>query len=195
MTRHLARYCRYLVACGFSLFLIAGCGYQQPDGKWVPLHASAIYFAGVELGDAAIDPNYAAVCNEARDEIQAQLVKQLPEKIAPLKLDIRENKNGVSTTTAVLKITISQCEIDVEQSGGSFTYYLTLPVNVSLTRNNEAVLSYTMSTYEQVDIDTPGPVFEFTFAEPVARTLLLFDGRQVWLPDNQALPPTSPVVF
>jgi len=184
MTTHLATHFRCLVVCGFFLFMITGCGYQRSAGKWVPMDASAIYFAGVELGDAAIDPNYAAVCKEARDEIHTQLVKQLPKKIAPLNLDITEKSNGVSATTAVLKITISRCEIDVEQSGGSFTYYLTLPINVSLTRNNEGVLSYNMRTYEQVDIDTPGPEFEFTFAEPVARTLSLFDGRQLWLPDD-----------
>ncbi len=175
---------RYLVLCSFFLFAITGCGYQRPAGKWVSIDASAIYFAGVTLSEAAIDPNYAAVCKEARDEIYTQLVKQLPEKIAPLNLNTTENSHDISATTAILKLMIARCEIDVEQSGGSFTYYLTLPLKVSLTQNNESILTYNMSTYEQVDIDTPGPEFEFTFAESVARTLLLFDGRQLWLPDN-----------
>lgn len=83
-----------------------------------------------------------------------------------------------------MPLTIKRSEIDVEQSGGSFTYYLTLPLNVSLTQNNKNLLSYDMDTYEQVNTDTPAPEFEFTFAEPVARTLQLLNGKQLWRPDD-----------
>ncbi len=67
---------------------------------------------------------------------------------------------------------------------GWFSYYLTLPVEISLTQNGENLLDYNMNSYEQVTIDTPTPAFEFTFAEPVSRTLLLFSGKQLWIPDK-----------
>jgi len=175
---------RYVLLNIFFLFSVMACSYQRPAGKWIFIDASTIYFAGVELDDAAIDPNYVAACEEARDEINAQLIKKLPAKIAPLTLNTAENADNHGAATATLKIKITRCEMDVDQSGGSFSYYLTLPLNVSLTQNKKKLLRYNMNTYEQVNIDNPAPEFEFTFAEPVARTLLLFNGRRLWLPDN-----------
>jgi len=135
----------------------------------------------VELSDKAIDLSYAAVCQEAKDEITTQLNKNLPGRIAPLSL-IPGKPAPAQETAVILNIQIIRCEIDVEQSGGSFSYYLSLPVKISLTQNGKSLLRYNMSTYEQVSVDQPGPEFEFTFDEPVARTLLLFDGNRLWLP-------------
>lgn len=173
---------QYFLLSSLCLFILSACSYQRPAGKWTTIDASSIYFSGVQLSDEAIDPNYAMVCREARDEIYTQLLQKLPEKIAPLAL--QTGKIVPAEDTASLKIRIKRCEIDVEQSGDSFTYYLTLPLTVSLTQNHENLLSYDMATYEQANTDTPGPEFEFTFAEPVARTLQLFDGRRLWQPND-----------
>jgi hypothetical protein len=181
-------YFYYIWLTTFLLFVLTGCGYQRPAGKWVLIDASEIYFAGVELDEEAIDTNYAAVCQEARDEINTQLIKKLPAKVAPLILNTTQKPADVVTAAATLTLRITRCEIDVDQSqgggGGSFTYYLTLPVKVKVTQNNESLVAYNMDTYEQVQIDEPAPEFAFTFAEPVARTLLMFNGRQLWVPDN-----------
>jgi len=146
------------------------------------MDASDIYFSGVELGDEAIDQSYKATCEEARDEIKGQLINQLPGKIAPLTLNTTENPGDKSALAATLRLTITECDIDVDQIGGSFTYYLTLSLKVDVTQNNERLLSYKMDTYEQVRISSPGPEFEFVFTEPVERTLLLFNGKKLWVP-------------
>jgi len=152
------------------------------------IDVTEIYFAGVELDDEAIDANYEAVCQEARDEIKTQLIKKLPAKIAPLTLNTTQKPADAVVIAATLTLRITRCEIDVDQSqgggGGSFAYYLTLPVKVNVTQNNESLIAYNMDTYEQVQIDEPVPEFAFTFSEPVARTLLMFNGKQLWVPDN-----------
>jgi len=168
----------------FFLLTITACGYQRPAGKWVSIDASSLYFSAVELSKDGIDPSYAAVCREARDEINAQLIKKLPAKIAPLILKTTVSTEPSDTTTATLKIILNKCEIDVDQNGGAFHFYLTLPFTVSVTQNQQNILSYNMDSYEQVGTDTPSPDFEFTFAEPVARTLLLFNGDKLWLPND-----------
>ncbi len=175
---------RYLLLSSFSLSMLTACAYQRPAGHWRLIDASTIYFPAVELEDEAMDSNYAALCKEARDEIHAQLVRELPARIAPLRLTTDKISDEMQSAFATLKLRINRCEIDVDQSGGSFSYYLTLPVEISLTQNGENLLDYRMDTYEQVNIDTPTPAFEFTFAEPVSRTLLLFSGTQLWIPDK-----------
>jgi len=182
MSVYQASYFRYFLLFSSFLFVLSACGYTRPDGNWVLLDASEIYFSGVELGNEAIDPSYKATCEEARDEIKAQLINKLPGKIAPLVLKTTEIPDDKSATAAFLKLEITQCEIDVDQIGDSFTYYMTLPLRVTVTQNNEKLLSYKMDTYEQVQINNPGPEFEFFFTEPVERTLLLFNGKKLWLP-------------
>ncbi len=180
----LSTYSRSLLLSSLGLFMLTACAYQRPAGHWRLINASTIYFPAVELEDEAMDLNYEAVCKEAQDEIYAQLVRELPAKIAPLSLTTDKISNEMKSIFATLKIRINRCGIDVDQSGGSFSYYLTLPVEISLTQNGESLLDYNMNTYEQVNIDTPTPEFEFTFAEPVSRTLLLFSGKQLWIPDK-----------
>jgi len=180
---------RYLLPACFGLSMLTACAYQRPAGHWLTLETPVIYFPAVTLDEKAIDRNYEAVCKAAQSEINHRLSRELAAKITPLRLVTGQagstiDSNSADSNAAVLKLSIKRCEIDVDQSAGSFTYYLTLPVNVSLTQNGKTLLDYRMQTYEQVTIDNPAPEFEFTFAEPVSRTLSLFNGRQLWLPDN-----------
>ncbi len=184
MPLYLSKHFHYHLLSSLCLLMLTSCGYQRPDGEWMQLDASTINLTTVQLGIKAIDPNYAATCEEARDEIYSQLLEKLPGKIAPLALAIGETSTGKNVDTATLEIRITRCKIDVDQSGGTFNYYLTLPIKIKLTLNEKNLLNYEMDTYEQVSVSAPGPEFEFTFAEPVARTLLLFDGKRLWLPDN-----------
>ncbi len=175
----LCTYFRCLLLSSFGLSMLASCAYQRPAGHWQVIDATTIYFPVLELDENAIDPNYEAVCKEARHEIQTQLIRRLPAKITPLGLETDKTASRISATAVTLKIRIDQCEIDVDQAGGTFSYYLTLPLTVSLTQNGKSLLDYNMNTYEQISIDNPSPAFEFTFAEPVSRTLLLFKGISI----------------
>ena len=175
---------RYLLLGCSILAGLTSCAYQRPSGHWISLETEVITFPAVELDEKDIDANYAAVCKEAQDEINTRLKRELPAKISPLKLLSGKTVAATDKKAATLKLRISRCEIDVDQSGGSFSYYLTLPVDVSLTQNGTSLLDYSMQTYEQITIDNPSPDFEFTFAEPVSRTLLLFNGGQLWIPHD-----------
>jgi hypothetical protein len=185
---------RYFAAsCIYSLllFTLSSCsGYQNSPGKWVPIEASALYFSGVELADDAITSGYRDTCIEAQQEIEKELIKRLPALLAPLKLYTAETPPAANSKTAELKILITQCDIDVDQYGGSFSYYLSLPLRISLTVDNQTLLDTSIKTYEQLQTDVPNPIYEFTFAEAVARTLLLFKGKQVWV-GNDSLPDST----
>jgi len=174
---------RYLLSACFGLAVLTACAYPRPAGHWMTLETRAIYLPPVVIDEKTMDQNYAAVCREAQNEINRQLKRELAAKIKPLAL-VGGKAAGVNADVATLKVSIRRCDIDIDQSGGAFTYYLSLPVNVSLTQNGRTLLDYSMDTYEQVSIDTPAPDFEFTFDEPVTRTLLLFNGRQLWIPND-----------
>ncbi len=170
------------------LLAVPGCGYKNPPGQWQILNSSALYFTGVELSADAVSSGYRDTCMEAPQEIEQALIKKLPAQIKPLILYTAKNPPPAGRQTAELKLLVTQCDIDVEQSGGSFTFYLSLPLRITVTENNQVVLDYPLKTYEQVSIDIPDPVYEFTFAEAVARTLLLFKGQQVWQAGESPLP-------
>lgn len=179
----------FTVICSLlpALLILPGCaGYQNPPGKWVPINASALYFSGVELNDDAITSGYKDTCMEAQYEIEKQLISKLPAQIAPLALYTTENPPAADVKTAELKILITQCDIDSDQGGETFYYYLSLPLHITLTMENRVILDYPMKTYEQIQISDPSPAFEFTFAEAEKRTLLLFKGHQIWIPDGTA---------
>jgi len=178
---------RLTVICSLllPLLLLHSCaGYQNPPGRWVAIDASALYFSGVELKDDAITSGYKDTCMEARQEIEKALISKLPAQITPLALYTAENPPAANAKTAELKLFIIQCDIDSDQNGGNFSYYLSLPLRVKLTAGGQTLMDYQMKTYEQIQLSEPSPIFEFTFAEAEKRTLLLFDGNQVWLPDN-----------
>ena len=168
-----------------ALLILPGCaGYQNPPGKWTPINASALYFSGVELNDDAITSGYKDTCIEAQYEIEKQLISKLPAQIAPLALYTTENPPAADVKTAELKLRITQCDIDSEQGGETFYYFLSLPLQITLTMENRILLDYPMKTYEQIQVSIPTPAFEFTFAEAEKRTLLLFKGNQVWIPSD-----------
>ncbi len=180
-----ASLCSLIFALIFSL---VGCsGYQNPPGKWLALNASALFFSGVELDDNAVTPrttSYRETCREAAQEIEQKLLKKLPAQISPLVLYSAQKPPPENMKTAELKLLITRCDIDTDQSGGNFSFYLSLPVRLSLTMDEQTLLDYPIKTYEQLQTDVPNPIYEFTYAEAVARTLLLFNGKQVWVPDQ-----------
>ena len=169
-----------------SLFVfLSGCGYQQPAGHWQAINASSLVFSGVEIERGAKDKAYPDVCVEAQEEIDTAIIKSLPEKIKPLSFShVQAGSSDQQGDGARLDMMITTCELDSDQAGGTFTFYLTLTVQVSLKVADRTVMAYTMETYEQAVSSTPSPDFEFTFAEPKVRTLMLFDAGRVWVPDS-----------
>ncbi|MBE9560606.1 MAG: hypothetical protein IMF15_07435 [Proteobacteria bacterium] len=169
------------------LTLLSACGYQQPEGHWVSIEASEVVFSGIKLEDEVKDKAYPDICVEAQGEVKAALLKALPAKIKPLSFTMADDKSDtgkIASDKARFDMVITHCELDVDQGGGSFAFYLTLTVQVSLHIADRTVMAYTMETYEQAVSSTPSPDFEFTFAEPKVRTLMLFDSGRVWVPDG-----------
>jgi len=169
------------------LIAVAGCAYQRPPGQWVRIDAPAVYFTSVGFGRDAVDPIYTKTCQEAREEIEQQLVRRFPKHLSPLDFYGPKKSPAVKKGLAVFRLEITKCKVEVQQwdvAGGepSISFYLTLAVRVRLAVNGRPLLTHAMVTYEQVHTDTPTPLFDFTFTEPVDRTLLLFDKGNVWLP-------------
>ena len=163
------------------LLVLPACGYQNPPGQWHEINTSSLYFAGVSINDGAIT-GYKDTCLEARQEIEQALARRLPARVAPLAFSAT---GEAPDNAAVLSLQITRCDIDVDQYGDNFSFYLSLPVQVTLTLNNRTLLDYPLQTFEQLQTDVPNPVYEFSFEEAIARTLLLFDGPQLWLPAQQ----------
>jgi hypothetical protein len=168
------------------LLLLHACAYHPPAGQWHELDVSGVTFSGVELKKEIIDSGYPAICHEAQNEIQQQLTTQLKTRIQPLTL-ATSALTSAQQNNALLKIQITQCDVDVQQwDGGSrgltFTYYLELTLNINLTQKNKTLLNYEIESLEQIDTGTSGPDFEFTFEEIIQRTLLLFDGGRFLVP-------------
>jgi hypothetical protein len=171
------------------LVSLSGCGYQQPAGHWQSIDATSLVFSGVEIDSGVKDKAYPDVCVEAQEEINAAIKQKLPAKIKPLtfnaiKAGPAAGSAGQQEGNARLDMEITTCELDSDQAGGTFTFYLTLTVQVSLKVADRTVMAYTMDTYEQAVSSTPSPDFEFTFAEPKVRTLMLFEAGRVWIPDG-----------
>lgn len=164
--------------------LLPACAYQPPAGQWNNLNAQSLVFNGVKITPQTLDSGYPDICREAQSEIENQLIRQLPERLLPLTF----STPVASPDSVLLSIQIKQCRVDAQQwDGGTnglvFTYYLTLKLHISLQHKNQKILSYDVNTQEQIDTDTSGPAFEFTFEEAIQRTLLLFKGGQVLIPD------------
>lgn len=169
---------------GSVVSMLAACAYQRPTGQWVAIKAPGVYFSGVEMSKDARDPGYPDVCVEAQDYIKTELSRRLPPNIKPLVFHVPEKPPRTDEWAAVFQMAITNCKLDVEQSGGLATFYLTLSVGVTLKDNDRTLLAYNMETYEQAQTETLSPSFEFTFEELVARTLMLFDGGRVWIPEQ-----------
>jgi len=172
--------------------LLFACAYQPPRGQWITLEAERLYLEDTVLAEGGNTSNYRDVCIEARDEVQAQLLVRLPGRVKPLPLYSSERPepdlSGESNSTGRIQMLITNCQVEVQQWDGgggglSFTFYLSFDVKVSVKYGKQVLLMYSMQTFEQVSTDVANPSFEFSFEEPVARTLLLFDGKRLLVPD------------
>ncbi|VAW70418.1 hypothetical protein MNBD_GAMMA10-3189 [hydrothermal vent metagenome] len=170
----------------YSVALLS-CAYQPPKGQWLTLDAKSLYLQDVAFAQDAKQSNYREVCADARDDIQQKLLAGLSVRAKPLplysshKLPANLSKGNSRANVQVL---ISQCQVEVQQWGGaSFTFYLSFDLQISVTQREKILLDYSIKTFEQVTTDTPSPAFEFSFEEAIARTLLLFDGGRLLIPD------------
>ncbi len=159
------------------VFMLAACAYQRPAGDWHSIKSAILYFSEIELPANAVDPTYPDLCREAKKEMSRQLLKRLPARIKPLALQVTKVTGGVE-----FQMKISNCAVDFKQWDASFTYYLTLNVDVVLKDKKKILMAYSMETYEQLQTDIPSPDFDFTFEEPIARSLNLFEAGRVWVP-------------
>ncbi len=177
---------RHFTACCVCSLLItlSACVYQKPPGRWATINASTLYFSGVKLSDRAITSAYRDTCIEAQQEIEKELINRLPAQIKPLLLYAAKKPPAADSKTAELKLLMTQCDINVDQSGDNFTYYLSLSLRVTLMEDDQSLLNYPVKIDEQLQTDVPSPIFEFSFADAVSRTLLLFKGKQIWLVDK-----------
>jgi len=169
-------------------FLLQACAIQPPTGQWHSFNAQNIIFTGVKISEQTLDSGYPDICREAQNEIHKQLNQQLAKRFQPLTFNT-SIASPPQPDTALLNIQISQCQVDVQQwdggAGGlSFTYYLTLKLQINLLYEKQDLLNYEFKILEQIDTDTSGPAFEFTFEEAIQRTLLLFKGRQFLVPHS-----------
>ena len=172
--RRLPRYA-FLLACGLS-----ACATPRPEGQWRPIAAPVLYFAGVQLAETALDKGWPEVCHEAQTEIDKQLRQRLPGRIAPLTL--RSGRPEPGDAHARLAMAIESCEVDSDQTGGTFWFYLTLRLRVTLSDGGRELMQRAWAVSENARSSTPSPLYEFTFAEPVRQTLVLFDGPRVLVP-------------
>lgn len=166
---------------GGAISMLNACAYTRPAGQWATLDVPGIYFSGVEMSEVTKDSVYPSLCVEAQNEITAQLSQRLAAQIKPLTFHAPQKHKKTDTENPVLKMTITKCEVDVKQWDASFTYYLSLNAQLTLIDNEQTVMTYSMETYEQVQTDVPNPSFDFSFEEPIARTLILFDNGRVWI--------------
>ncbi|VAW62387.1 hypothetical protein MNBD_GAMMA09-3599 [hydrothermal vent metagenome] len=178
-----------LACCFFSI--MSACTVKLPAGKWVSPEISTVNFMAVEL--SAIDSAYPAVCIEAQNELNMRLLEQMPAQLKPLVFQVSQkvaNQEQLSparkiknTDAATLQLMITDCLVDVDQSGGVFEFYLTLSVDVKLMKNNRALMKHHMQSFERVQIGEPDPAFEFSFEEPVQRILALFNNGRIFIAD------------
>jgi|GEM_PF-6093443 len=159
-----------------------GCASTPPPGQWVPLEVEAVHMADVEL--VPVDPSQSpaagaeAVCQKGRNQIQHDLVRRLPERLAPVRLlppDSGERPPGAGE----LKVSIKDCRLDVDQHGDNFAYYLSMAVHVRLSTPDGVPLHRVLATGDQARVNMPVPTGEFNFA-PITHAILgLFRNGQV----------------
>lgn len=185
-----------IITTGIFVFLSA-CAYKQPAGNWQIIDAPGVMFSGVGLTEEAKDKVYPGVCVEAQEEISAELIAALPARVKPLDFTVapqvhqesyskssHQRATETENLNADFHVKIVHCELESEQTAATFTFYLTLTIQVSLKVADRTVMVYTMKTHEQAKSSTPDPAFEFIFAEPEIRSLMLLDSGRVWVPDG-----------
>lgn len=168
--------------------LLGGCVTTPPGpGEWHPLEVDRVQLADVALADAEnlADPR---VCRYARDDLQRHLVRILPGRLAPVGFVGPRQEEPGTGQTATLKITISRCRIESHQwdvGGGEpdITFYETLGLRIWLAgATGEVLLDRQLETVEQIQTDTPTPLFEFPHRIPATRIADHFSGGRIWQP-------------
>lgn len=181
------RWTGILTSIVIILMVLSACTYSILEGNWVHINAPSVHFDGVRFSqNSVVVSGYKELCNEALDEIEMKLVSGLKKRLAPVSVSGPE-KTGKDDIKAHLKVQIAKCDVESYQWDNwrgepSFTYYMTLIINVTLKMKHEVVLDQTIKTSEQVYTDASGPLFEFTHRDAVVRVLAFFDKGKVWTP-------------
>lgn len=172
-----------LLAAGLVL---GGCatGPTGP-GHWQPLQADRVRLTALVLTDAQelADPR---VCRYARRDLQRNLVRTLPNRLAPVGFVPPDKPAPETGRTATLRVTITRCRLESHQwdvGGGEpdITFYETLGLRIRLTGDAGAVLlDRRLETVEQIHTDTPSALFEMPHRIPASRIAGLFSRGRVW---------------
>ncbi|HKJ71120.1 MAG TPA: hypothetical protein VKA55_05160 [Gammaproteobacteria bacterium] len=169
-----------------ALILIAGCASQPTGpGHWQPLALDRVQLAAVALPDAdrLADPR---VCRYAREDLQRNLERSLPRRLAPVGFVAPGDPPPPSGGTGTLRVTITACRIESHQwdvGGGEpdITFYETLDLHVRLAdAGGKTLLDRQLETVEQIQTDIPTPLFDFPHTVPAARIYGLFSQGRVW---------------
>lgn len=169
--------------------LLAGCAITPNEpGHWAPLALDRVRLAPLVLADAdrLADPK---VCRYAREDLQAALVRALPRRLAPTGFVAPGEEASGGGRTGTLEITIAGCRIESHQwdvGGGEpdITFYETLTMQVRLNGpRGGIILDRELETVEQIQTDTPTPLFDFPHTVPAARIYGLFSQGRVWQRD------------
>ena len=172
-----------------ALTLAACAATPEGPGHWAPLPVERVYLAPLAMapGAGAADPR---VCDYARRDLQQDLVRTLPGRLAPVAFAGPSKPAMAGTGTATLRVTITRCRIESHQwdvGGGEpdITFYQTLGLRVQLTgATGDRLLDRQLQTVEQVQTDTPSAIFEFPHRVPAARISGLFTQGRFWRGDS-----------
>lgn len=174
-------------AIAIALWLAACAGPPREPGHWQALPVERVQLAPVALenAEALKDPK---VCRFAREDLQKRLVRALPGRLAPVGFVAPGGSPPRAGGTGRLRVTITRCRIESHQwdvGGGEpdITFYETLGLRVRLTGDRgDVLLDRRLETVEQIQTDTPTPLFDFPHTVPAARIYGLFSQGRVWRP-------------
>lgn len=180
MTKRLGFLCLALV-----LGLTGCAATPDPPGRWLTLPVKTLHLAPLKLA-ADAGRNDPRVCDYARRDLQRNLVRSLPGRLAPVAFAPPDEPPSDAATTATLRITITRCLIESHQwdvGGGEpdITFYQTLGLRLQLTDpQGDSLLDHRLETVEQIQTDVPTPIFEFPHRVPAARIYSLFSQGRYW---------------
>ena len=168
--------------------LLAGCAATpEGPGHWQQLSLDRVRLAPVVLEgvDKLADPR---VCRFAREDLERNLVRTLPRRLAPVAFVPPGREAPGTGRTGTLRVAITKCRIESHQwdvGGGEpdITFYETLGLHVRLTgTGGERLLDRRLETVEQIQTDIPTALFDFPHTVPAARIYGLFSQGRVWQP-------------
>jgi hypothetical protein len=140
----------------------------------------ALYLAPVALQPEAEEVR---LCQLARTDIQAHLVRALPGRLKPLRFLAPET--GPSEEAGTLRVAITRCRLESHQwdvGGGEpdISFYQTIGLQADLTSpDGHTILDRYFRTVETVHTDVPTPIFDFSHLPPANRVLSLFSKGRV----------------